>query len=103
MQLVFRYQPHDPFFDHHPRAMARRLAWLADEDRCGGRLRRGRGARRELDIEWLLENRVVVFMIGAEEAQTAPLLTALTAAYIARGGLAVIAALAPGGRLDPPV
>ena len=73
------------------------LAWLADEAAAAA-TEAGEG-RIELDIEWLLANRAVVFMIGAEEAQTAPLLTALTA-YIAREARR-IAATKPGGRLDP--
>lgn len=91
------------------------LAWLADEtataatepaDSSGSvdidRVLAEQGAARiELDIEWLLTERAAVFMIGAEEAQTAPLLTALTA-HIAREARR-IAALAPGGRLDPPL
>ena len=75
------------------------LAWLADEA-ASAATEPGPG-RTELNIEWLLDNRAVVFMIGAEEAQTAPLLTALTS-YIAREARR-IAALAPGGRLDPPL
>jgi hypothetical protein len=75
------------------------LAWLADEVAAEA-TEAGEG-RIELDIEWLLNQRAVVFMIGAEEAQTAPLLTALTA-HIAREARR-IAALQPGGRLDPPL
>jgi hypothetical protein len=75
------------------------LAWLADEA-ASAATEPGEG-RTELSIEWLLDNRAVVFMIGAEEAQTAPLLTALTS-YIAREARR-IAALAPGDRLDPPL
>ena len=91
------------------------LAWLADETAAASTeavnadtpvdiervlAEQGEG-RIELDIEWLLEQRAAVFMIGAEEAQTAPLLTALTA-HIAREARR-IAALQPGGRLDPPL
>jgi hypothetical protein len=73
------------------------LAWLADE--AAAAATEAGESRIELDIEWLLANRAVVFLIGAEEAQTAPLLTALTA-YIAREARR-IAATKPGGRLDP--
>jgi hypothetical protein len=54
--------------------------------------RRSRG--EEMALHLILED-------GAEEAQTAPLLTALTS-YIARAARR-IAALSPGGRLDPPL
>lgn len=89
------------------------LAWLADEAAAASaepvdattpvdveRIPAGQGSGRiELDIAWMLEHRAAVFMIGAEEAQTAPLLTALTA-HIAREARR-IAAVQPGGRLDP--
>lgn len=53
------------------------------------------------DVERLIAERGTVYMLGAEEAQTAPLVTALTA-HIAREGRR-IAANQPGGRLDPPL
>jgi type IV secretion system protein VirD4 len=57
--------------------------------------------RVELDVAELLTSRGTVFMLGAEDAQTAPLVTALTA-HIAREARR-IAALSPGGRLEPPL
>jgi hypothetical protein len=53
----------------------------------------------QLNIAELIELRGAVFLIGAEEAQTAPLVTALTG-YIAREARR-LAALCPSGRLDP--
>lgn len=53
------------------------------------------------DVERLVGERGTVYMLGAEEAQTAPLVTALTA-HIAREGRR-IAANQPGGRLEPPL
>lgn len=53
------------------------------------------------DVDQLLAERGTVYLLGAEEAQTAPLVTALTG-YIARAGRK-IAATKPGGRLDPPL
>jgi hypothetical protein len=57
------------------------------------------GSRIQLNIAQLVDLRGAVFLIGAEEAQTAPLVTALTG-YIAREARR-LAALCPGGRLDP--
>lgn len=53
------------------------------------------------DVADLLERRGTVYMLGGEEAQTAPLVTALTG-HIARRARQ-IAADQPGGRLDPPL
>lgn len=53
------------------------------------------------DVEQLLAERGTVYMLGAEEAKTAPLVTALTG-HIARQARA-IAATMPSGRLDPPL
>jgi type IV secretory pathway TraG/TraD family ATPase VirD4 len=75
------------------------LAWLADPGAWAATQPAADGSRIQLDIASLLELRGAVFLIGAEEAQTAPLVTALTG-YIAREARR-LAALCPGGRLDP--
>ena len=53
------------------------------------------------DVARLLDERATVFLLGAEEAQTAPLVCALTG-HIAREARR-IAAGQPAGRLDPPL
>jgi type IV secretion system protein VirD4 len=53
------------------------------------------------DVEGLLAERGTVYMLGAEDAQTAPLVTALTG-HIAREARR-IAGLQESGRLDPPL
>jgi type IV secretion system protein VirD4 len=53
------------------------------------------------DVAQLLAARATVFLLGAEEAQTAPLVCALTG-HIAREARR-LAATAPSGRLDPPL
>ncbi|RZT89050.1 type IV secretory system conjugative DNA transfer VirD4/TraG family protein [Pseudonocardia sediminis] len=53
------------------------------------------------DVARLLDERATVFLLGAEEAQTAPLVCALTG-HIAREARR-IAAGRPAGRLDPPL
>ncbi len=53
------------------------------------------------DVEALLRERATVFLLGAEEAQVAPLMCALTG-HVARQARQ-IAAGRPGGRLDPPL
>lgn len=53
------------------------------------------------DVEALLRERATVFLLGAEEAQVAPLMCALTG-HIARQARQ-IAVRSPGGRLDPPL
>jgi type IV secretion system protein VirD4 len=53
-----------------------------------------------LDVEALLVQRGTVYLLGAEDAQLAPLLTALTG-HIARTGR-LVAGRQPDGRLDPP-
>jgi hypothetical protein len=75
------------------------LAWLADPGAWAATRPAADGSRTQLDIAALVELRGAVFLIGAEEAQTAPLVTALTG-YIAREGRR-LAALCPSGRLDP--
>ena len=57
------------------------------------------GARAGFDVARLLRERGTVYMLGAEDAQTAPLVTALTG-HIAREARR-ISAHQPGGRLDP--
>jgi Type IV secretory pathway, VirD4 components len=56
---------------------------------------------RPFDVKTLLDDRAAVYMLGGEEAQVAPLVCALTG-YIAREARR-LAALQPGGRLDPPL
>jgi type IV secretory pathway TraG/TraD family ATPase VirD4 len=53
------------------------------------------------DVAALLEERGTVYMLGAEDAQVAPLVTALTG-HVAREARR-IAGRQPGGRLDPPL
>jgi type IV secretory pathway TraG/TraD family ATPase VirD4 len=53
------------------------------------------------DVAELLRARATVFLLGAEETQAAPLVCALTG-HIAREARR-LAALQPGGRLDPPL
>jgi type IV secretion system protein VirD4 len=74
------------------------LGWLTDPVAAtAGGDRSGSG----FDVAQLLEQRGTVYMLGAEDAQTAPLVTALTG-HIARQARR-IAGLQPGGRLDPPL
>jgi type IV secretory pathway TraG/TraD family ATPase VirD4 len=53
------------------------------------------------DVGRLLGERATVFLLGAEETQAAPLVCALTG-HLAREARR-LAALQPGGRLDPPL
>lgn len=53
------------------------------------------------DVEKLLAAKTTVYIAGGEEAQTAPLVCALTG-YLAREARR-LAAFRPGGRLDPPL
>jgi len=53
------------------------------------------------DVAELLESRGTVYMLGAEDARTAPLVTALTG-HIAREARRIAGGM-PGGRLDPPL
>jgi type IV secretion system protein VirD4 len=59
------------------------------------------GSDAGFDVAALLDSSGTVFMLGAEDGQTAPLLCALTG-HIARQAR-TIAARQPGGRLDPPL
>lgn len=70
------------------------LGWLTDSTAVAA-------ATGEFDVAALLERRGTVYMLGAEEAQVAPLVTALTG-HIAREARR-LAAQQPAGRLDPPL
>ena len=82
------------------------LGWLTDETAATAagaardqvRLVNGVGG---FDVAALLEQRGTVYMLGAEDAQVGPLVTALTG-HIAREAR-TIAGRQPGGRLDPPL
>ena len=82
------------------------LGWLTDEIAAAAagaardqiRLLNGVGG---FDVAELLEQCGTVYMLGAEDAQVAPLVTALTG-HIAREARA-IAGRMPSGRLDPPL
>ncbi|TCO33016.1 type IV secretory system conjugative DNA transfer VirD4/TraG family protein [Kribbella steppae] len=54
---------------------------------------------QQFDVQQLLDQTGTVYLIGAEDKKTAPLVTALTA-QIARQAKAIAAGM-PGGRLDP--
>jgi hypothetical protein len=71
------------------------LGWLTDSTAAAAATGGG------FDVEALLEQRGTVYMLGAEDAQVAPLVTALTG-HIAREARR-LAAKYPGGRLDPPL
>ncbi|ASR33850.1 hypothetical protein BAY61_01320 [Prauserella marina] len=71
------------------------LGWLTDEKAAKA------AASGSFDVAELLANRGTVYMLGAEDAQVAPLVTALTG-HIAREARR-IAGSQPGGRLDPPL
>jgi len=82
------------------------LGWLTDETAAAAA-----GSARDqiraldgvggFDVAALLEQRGTVYLLGAEDAQVAPLVTALTG-HIAREARA-IAGRMPAGRLDPPL
>jgi type IV secretion system protein VirD4 len=55
----------------------------------------------EFDVEALLDRSGTVYLLGAQDAQVAPLVTALTG-HIARSARQ-LAGRRPGGRLDPPL
>jgi type IV secretory pathway TraG/TraD family ATPase VirD4 len=75
------------------------LGWLTDATAAAA-TEPARGSA-VFDVAALLQRRGTVFMLGAEDAQVAPLVTALTG-YIAREARR-IAADQPAGRLDPPL
>lgn len=72
------------------------LAWLTH-----GPARAASMGGHPFDVADLLASRATVFMLGGEEAQVAPLVVALTG-HVAREARR-LAALQPGGRLDPPL
>lgn len=71
------------------------LGWLADPTAAAA------AASGAFDVQQLLADRGTVYMLGAEDAQTAPLVTALTG-HVAREARR-IAGLQRAGRLDPPL
>lgn len=71
------------------------LGWLADPIAAAA------AETGVFDVERLLLERGTVYMLGAEDAQTAPLVTALTG-HVAREARR-IAGLTRSGRLDPPL
>ncbi|MDQ4105460.1 MAG: TraM recognition domain-containing protein [Actinomycetota bacterium] len=71
------------------------LGWLTDATAAAA------ADKGDFDVTDLLEMRGTVYMLGAEDAQVAPLVTTLTG-HIAREARH-IAAAQPGGRLDPPL
>jgi type IV secretion system protein VirD4 len=71
------------------------LGWLTDPTAAAA-ARAG-----DFDLARLLAERGTVYMLGAEDAQTAPLVTALTG-HIAREARR-LSAEQPAGRLDPPL
>jgi hypothetical protein len=56
---------------------------------------------RPFNVDWLLERRATIYLLGAEETYAAPLVCALTG-HIAREARR-IASRCPAGRLDPPL
>jgi type IV secretory pathway TraG/TraD family ATPase VirD4 len=72
------------------------LGWLTSPAACAA----AQGGQ-PFDVAHLLHSRATVYLLGAEEAQTAPLVCALTG-HIAREARR-IAARQRGGRLDPPL
>jgi type IV secretion system protein VirD4 len=77
------------------------LGWLTDPTAARAAVDDGQGGSGGFDVGRLLGERGTVYMLGAEDAQTAPLVTALTG-HIAREARR-IAAEQPAGRLDPPL
>ncbi|QFU90957.1 type IV secretory system conjugative DNA transfer family protein [Amycolatopsis sp. YIM 10] len=69
------------------------LGWLTDPTA------KAAAHRGSFDVAELLESRATVYMLGAQEGHTAPLVAALTA-HLAREARR-IANESPGGRLDP--
>ncbi|PKV99583.1 type IV secretory system conjugative DNA transfer VirD4/TraG family protein [Amycolatopsis echigonensis] len=70
------------------------LGWLTDPNASAAAAPGG-----SFDVEQLLADRGTVYMLGADEGHTAPLVAALTS-HIAREARRV-ASESPGGRLDP--
>jgi type IV secretion system protein VirD4 len=79
------------------------LGWLSDATATAAAgITTGTGpAVAGLDVETLLAERGTVYMLGAEDARTAPLVTAFTG-HVAREARR-LAGMRPGGRLDPPL
>jgi type IV secretion system protein VirD4 len=75
------------------------LGWLTDPIAAAAARTDTTAGRAGFDVGKLLRGRGTVYMLGAEDAQTAPLVTALTG-HIAREARR-ISADQPGGRLDP--
>ncbi|MQA12831.1 MAG: TraM recognition domain-containing protein [Pseudonocardiaceae bacterium] len=71
------------------------LGWLMDSTASAA------ADKGDFDVAELLEERGTVYMLGAEDAQVAPLVTALTG-HIARQARR-LAGQQSGGRLDPPL
>ena len=75
------------------------LGWLTDATAAAA------AESGDFDVATLLESRGTVYMLGADDGQVAPLVTALTG-HIAREARRIAAtdsALAARGRLDPPL
>ena len=77
------------------------LGWMTDPTAAAAARTDLSAGRTGFDVARLIRDRGTVYMLGAEDAQTAPLVTALTG-HIAREARR-IAANQPGGRLDPPL
>lgn len=75
------------------------LAWLTHPAAAASANVDGAGRLPTLNVEQLLAARGTVYLLGGEEAPTAPLVCALTG-FVAREARR-LAALAPGERLDP--
>jgi type IV secretion system protein VirD4 len=71
------------------------LGWLTDATAATA------AATGDFNVADLLDSRGTVYMLGADDGQVAPLITALTG-HIAREARR-LAATQPGGRLDPPL
>jgi type IV secretion system protein VirD4 len=71
------------------------LGWLTDPTAATA------AAAGDFNVADLLDTRGTVYMLGADDGQVAPLVTALTG-HIAREARR-LAATQPGGRLDPPL
>ena len=77
------------------------LGWMTDPTAAAAARTDLSAGRTGFDVALLIRDRGTVYMLGAEDAQTGPLVTALTG-HIAREARR-IAATQPGGRLDPPL
>lgn len=76
------------------------LGWLTHESATAAATGPRTGGAG-FDVAELLDTRATVYLLGAEETQTAPLVSALTG-HIAREARR-LAAHQKGGRLDPPL